>query len=99
MLLSREDIGSLTRITEREHILDLFNLLPEMVGSPISYSSLAGHLEISPITVKNYLARLQDFYLAFSLKPYARNIKRSLLKAPKFFLYDWSRNHKCLSTF
>jgi len=85
-----EDIGSLTRITEREHILDLFNLLPEMVGSPISYSSLAGHLEISPITVKNYLARLQDFYLAFSLKPYARNIKRSLLKAPKFFLYDWS---------
>lgn len=87
----REDIGSLTRITEREHILDLFNLLPEMVGSPVSYASLAGHLELSPITVKSYLSRLQDFYLAFSLKPYARNIKRSLLKAPKFYLYDWSR--------
>ena len=87
----REDIGALTRIIDREYIFDLYNLLPEMVGSPVSQSSLASHLQISPATVKNYLRRLEDFYLTFSIRPYSKNIKRSLLKSGKYYLYDWTR--------
>lgn len=87
----REDIGALTRIMDREYIYDLYQLLPETAGSPLSVSSLASHLQISPVTVKNYLRRLEDFYLTFSIRPYTRNIKRSLLKAGKYYLYDWSR--------
>lgn len=87
----REDIGALTRIIDREYIHDLYNLLPEMVGSPLSVSSQASHLQISPVTAKNYLRRLEDFFLVFSIRPYTRNIKRSLLKAGKYYLYDWSR--------
>ena len=86
----REDIGSLTRIVDRESIYDLYKLLPEMVGSPLSESSIASHLQISPVTAKNYLKRLADFYLAFTIRPYSRNIKRSLLRAGKCYLYDWS---------
>jgi len=48
-------------------------------------------LQISPATVKNYLRRLEDFYLTFSIRPYSKNIKRSLLKAGKYYLYDWTR--------
>jgi predicted AAA+ superfamily ATPase len=87
----REDIGSLTRIVERENVVGVLDLLPGAVGSPISYSSLGSHLQISPITAKDYLRRLQDFYCAYSLHPYSRNIKRAILKAPKFYLTDWSR--------
>jgi len=87
----REDIGSLTRIVDREHIHDLYALLPEAVGSPVSEASLAGHLQVSPVTAKNYLRRIEDFYLGFSVAPYSRNIKRSLLKARKFYLFDWAR--------
>ena len=87
----REDIGTLTRIVDREHIYDLYHLLPDMVGSPLSVSSLASHIQISPVTAKNYLRRLEDFYLAFSIRPYSRNIKRSLLKTGKYYLYDWTR--------
>jgi uncharacterized protein len=87
----REDIGSLTRIVEREHVYNLYQLLPEFAGSPISENSLASHLQISPVTVKNYLRRLEDFYLGFSVPPYSRNIKRALLKARKFYLFDWAR--------
>jgi predicted AAA+ superfamily ATPase len=86
----REDIGSLTRIVDREHLYILYHLLPEMAGSPLSVASLAGHLQVSPVTVKNYLRRLEDFYLTFSLRPFSHNIKRSLLKAPKFYLHDWT---------
>ncbi|MGB6011699.1 MAG: ATP-binding protein [Desulfobacterales bacterium] len=87
----REDIGALTRIVDREYIFELYNLLPEIVGNPLSQSSLASHIQISPATVKNYLRRLKDFYLVFSIKPYSKNIKRSLLKAGKYYLYDWTR--------
>lgn len=87
----REDIGSLTRIVDQEYLFDIYSLLPEMVGSPLSYSSLASHLQVSPATVKNYLRRLEDFYLVFSIRPYSKNIKRSLLKSGKYYLYDWSR--------
>lgn len=86
-----EDIGALTRIIDKEHLYDLYRLLPEMVGSPISQQSLASHLELSVPTIKNYLKRLSDFYLAFKISPYSKNIKRSLLKASKVYLYDWTR--------
>ena len=87
----KEDIGPLTRITDRENIYDMYNLLPEMTGSPISESSIASHIQVSPPTVKNYLRKLEDFYLAFPLSPYSKNVKRSLIRAKKYYLYDWSR--------
>jgi predicted AAA+ superfamily ATPase len=87
----REDIGTLTRIVDREHLHDLYHLLPGRVGSTLSVASLAGDIQVSPATVKNYLRRLDDFFLTFSLRPFTRNITRSLLKAPKFYLYDWTR--------
>jgi len=87
----KEDIGALTRIIDKEYLYDLYNLLPEMVGNPLSEASLASHLELSNPTVKNYLKRLVDFYLAFKISPYSKNIKRALLKAPKCYLYDWTR--------
>lgn len=87
----KEDISALTRIIDKENIYDLYHLLPEMTGNPISESSLASHLELSSPTVKNHLKRLEDFFLAFKVHPYSKNIKRSLLRAPKCYLYDWTR--------
>jgi len=86
-----EDIGALTRIIDKEYLYDLYKLLPEMISNPISVSSLASHLDVSPPTIKNYLKRLEDFYLTFRIYPYSKNIKRSLLKMPKCYLFDWSR--------
>jgi len=87
----REDIGTLTRIVDREHLHDLYHLLPGTVGNSLSMTSLGGHLQVSPVTVKHYLGRLDDFFLTFSVRPFTRNIKRSLVKAPKFYVYDWTR--------
>ena len=85
-----EDLASLTRVTDRERVRELYDLLPEMVGSPLSEASVSAHIQVSPPTAKSYLRRLSDFYLAFPLRPWTRNIKRSLLKAAKYYLYDWS---------
>jgi len=85
-----EDIGLLTNIVDREKLHDLYRLLPELVGSPISENSVAGHLESNPVTIKNYLKKLEDFYLTFKVIPYSNNIKRAILKAAKWYLYDWT---------
>ena len=87
----REDIGALTHILNKEYLFDLYRLLPEMIGSPISISSLASHLELSHPTLKSYLRRLEDFYLIFKIYPYFRNIKRAIIKSPKCYLYDWAQ--------
>lgn len=87
----KEDIGALTRIIDKEYLYDLYKILPEMTGSPVSVSSLASHIESTSPTVKNYLKKLEDFYLTFMIYPYSNNIKRSLLKASKCYLYDWTR--------
>jgi len=88
----KEDIGALTRIIDREYLFDLYRLLPEMSSSPLSEASLASHLELSAPTIKSYLRRLADFYLMFKIHPYSKNVKRSLLKAPKAYLFDWARH-------
>lgn len=86
----KEDISLLTRITDSDYLFDLYNLLPSMIGYPLSESSLASHVNVSPVTLKRYLKRLEEFYLFFQIRPYSKNIKRSLLKASKGYLYNWS---------
>jgi predicted AAA+ superfamily ATPase len=85
-----EDIGLLTNIVDREKLHDLYRLLPELTGSPISENSVASHLESNPVTIKNYLKKLEDFYLIFKVIPYSHNIKRAILKSAKWYLYDWT---------
>jgi len=85
-----EDIGLLTNIIDREKLHDLYRLLPELVGSPVSENSVASHLESNPVTIKNYLKKLEDFYLTFKVIPYSNNIKRAILKAAKWYLFDWT---------
>ena len=63
----KEDIGALTRIIDREYLHDLYRLLPEMTGSPVSEASLAAHIQISPPTIKNHLRRMEDFFLCPSV--------------------------------
>ncbi len=87
----KEDISTLTRITMNEYLYDVYGMLGEMVSSPVSEASIASHLGVSPVTVKNYINKLEDFYLVFRLRPYSKNIKRSLLKAAKCYFYDYAR--------
>jgi len=66
----------------------VFELLRQRVGSPISYSSLARDVEVSPITVKRYIQIFEALYIIFLIKPYTRKISRAILKEPKHYFYD-----------
>ena len=66
----------------------VLELLRHRVGSPISYSSIAGDVGISPNTVKKYISILESLYIVFRVMPHSRNIARSIRKEPKFYFFD-----------
>lgn len=87
-VIIRQDLLDLERVRDIKSIEILLDLLKTRVASPVSYSSLAGDLQVSPHTVKHWLQILENLYVIFPIRPYHKNIARSLLKEPKYYFYD-----------
>ncbi len=66
----------------------MFDLLRERVGSPVKLSSLARALQISPTTATRYLEILEALFVVFLVRPWHRDVARSLLKEPKIYFLD-----------
>ncbi len=86
--LIREDILEFSRLHEVNTMRVLVDLLRERVGSPLSVASLARDLSASTTTITRYLQILEALYVVFTIKPWHKNIARSLLKSPKVYFYD-----------
>lgn len=86
--LLRIDVLDFENIHHLNAIQMVFELLKERVGSPISYTSIAEDVSISPNTVKKYIQILEALYIVFRITPFSRNIARSLLKEPKIYFFD-----------
>lgn len=86
--LLRTDVLDFDQIENLNAIRLLFELLRERVGSPVSYSSLARDISISPNTVKKYIQILEALYIVFRITPFSHNIARSILKEPKIYFFD-----------
>ena len=86
--LLRVDVLDFENIHNLNAIRLVFELLRGKVGSPVSYTSIAEDVGISPNTVKKYIQILEALYIIFRLAPFSNNIARSLLKEPKIYFFD-----------
>jgi hypothetical protein len=86
--LLRVDVLEFENIHNLNAIRLVFELLRERVGSPISYTSIAQDIAISPNTVKKYIEILEALYIVFRITPFSNNIARSLLKESKIYFFD-----------
>ena len=86
--LVREDILEYSKIQEVRAIRLLLELLRSRVGSPLSYTSVAGDLQIAPNTVRKYVDILESLFIIFLVRPFHTNVARALLKEPKVYFYD-----------
>jgi len=86
--LIREDILNFQKIDDLKAIRLVFETLKRKVGSPISYSAIAGDIGISSVTVKKYINILEALYIIFKITPYTKKISRSILKEPKIYFFD-----------
>lgn len=89
-LLTKEDVRDLSRIADLKGLEHLVDLLPSRVGSPLSINSLREDLGIHHGTLVNWIEVLKELYLIFTIRPWHRNILRSIKKEAKLFFFDWS---------
>ena len=85
-IIVREDLLDLERVRDIKSIEILIDLLKARVGSTTSYTSLANDLQVSVHTIKHLLQILENLYIIFPVRPYHKNIARSLLKESKYYL-------------
>lgn len=88
--LFAEDINVVEDIKNIQLLETLAYILKEETTSQLNYSKLAAKIQISDQTVKKWVNMLENFYYGFTIRPWHKNITRSIIKEPKFYLSDWS---------
>lgn len=88
--LVREDLRDLTRIQEVDQLALLVDVLEKQSSAQIGYSSLAQQINVSVDTVRRWMKTLTYLHHGFLVRPWYRNVRKSLRKEPKYYLRDWS---------
>jgi len=89
--LLQEDVRELTRVQELGQLELLAILLKSQAGQLTSYSKLAKKVRVSVDTIRRWLGILEAMYYCYAVRPWSKNITRSILKEPKYYLWDWSQ--------
>jgi len=89
-LLFREDLRETTRLLEIGQVEVLSELLRHQVGQLINYASLARKIRASEESIRRWVFVLESLYYCFQIRPWTKNVSRSILKNPKIYLTDWS---------
>lgn len=74
----------------------LWTMLAHLQGEPVNSSKLAGNLEISAKTVSHYVDILTDLLLLRRLEPWHPNVRKRLVKSPRYYVRDSGIHHRLL---
>ncbi len=88
--LVREDVRDLATIQDLGQLEVLATLLGALSGTQLTYSRLADDVQVSVDTIRRWLTTLVSLHHGFLVRPWFRNVPRSLRKEPKWYLRDWS---------
>ncbi|MEN8131563.1 MAG: AAA family ATPase [Pseudomonadota bacterium] len=88
--LVREDIRDLTQIQQLDQLELLVKLLAARSAHQLIYGNLANDVRVSIDTTRRWIDVLVSLHLGFLIRPWFKNVSRSLRKEPKWFLRDWA---------
>lgn len=88
--LVREDIRDLTQIQQLDQLEILVRLLANRSAHQLVYGNLAKEVRVSVDTLRRWIRILNDLHLGFIVRPWFKNVSRSLRKEPKWYLRDWA---------
>lgn len=74
----------------------LWTMLAHLQGETVNYSKLASNLEVDAKTVTHYIDILTDLLLVRRLKPWHVNVKKRLVKSPRYYVRDSGILHRLL---
>ena len=88
--LLREDVRELTGAQQLGQLEVMARFLTERSGQQLVFGNLARQVRVSADTVQRWVAALSDLHLGFLMRPWFKNVSRSLRKEPKWYLRDWA---------
>lgn len=74
----------------------LWTMLAHLQGEPINYSKIGANLEMDNKSVSHYIEILTDLLLIRRLNPWHKNVKKRLVKSPRFYVRDSGLQHRLL---
>ncbi|MCF6299762.1 MAG: ATP-binding protein [Proteobacteria bacterium] len=74
----------------------LWTMLAHLQGQGVNFSTLASNLEVDGKTVSKYIDILVDLFLVRRLEPWHTNVKKRLVKSPRFYVRDSGILHRLL---
>jgi predicted AAA+ superfamily ATPase len=86
----REDLRDLTRVQEIDQLMTLAQILLSQAGAMVNYSRLAKEVCVSVDTIRRWMTLLESIYFSFRIRPWFKNVSKSLRKQPKVYPWDWS---------
>ncbi|MCK5137772.1 MAG: ATP-binding protein [Bacteroidales bacterium] len=80
-------------------VLNLLRLIAFQIGNDISYSELAGRLNVNVRTVQRYLNILEKMFIVFSLPGFSKNLRNEYTKTPRYYFWDNGIRNSIISNF
>ena len=74
----------------------LWTMLAHLQGETVNVSKLASNLEVQRSAVNHYIDILVDLLLLRRLQPYYTNVKKRLVKSPRYYIRDSGIAHRLL---
>ena len=78
------------------HLRQFWEMCAHLHGGLWNHAKIASALGVSGKTASHYLAILEEAYMVRRLQPYAPNVKKRLVKAPRVYLRDSGILHQLL---
>ena len=82
------DVRRLGEISNLSNFRRFVRLCAGRIGQLVNLSSLGADAGVSHTTVRAWLTVLEASYIIFQLPPYYANIRKRLVKSPKFYFCD-----------
>ena len=81
--LAYEDTRDIKVLSDLNAFRTLLDLIPEKVGSLFSFHSLKEDVGVAYATVRDWVLLSEMLYYGFFVRPYSKNLKRSLKSHPQ----------------
>lgn len=94
-----KDILAFEQVKNSKLILDLLKLIAYQIGNEVSVNELANKLAISRSTVERYLNLLEQNFIIFPLRAFAKNLRNEIRKKEKYYFYDLGIRNALIENF
>lgn len=89
--LLKTDLREISEVQELAQLEVLSILIAEQSGQLCNFSQFSKKVRVQDTTIRRWIKILEELYYCFQIKPWSKNVTRSLLKEPKLYLWDWSK--------